>query len=426
MIKKIQICNSGSAWIGVMIMMTFLISIGLAISSSQIYHLSNVKKEERVLAAQSLCDAGVEKTIWELNQHAGGWTGETNLNLGTGVLDISVAGTGNNPRIATVDAYIPSKTVTKQRRTVKAQISPSASADSIGFSYGVQVGSYGLDMQNNNTRVTGNVYSNGPILGNGSSKSVVTGTAVSAGTSGSISGMGIGVDAYAHSITGSAITGSAYYATTFSNTAAHKYSGQVDKPTQTMPISSANISTWESMAADGGTLFGNQTISSPTTLGPKKINGNLTINSTLTLSGVLWVTGDITTANNVTVQLAPSFGPNSSMIIADGSIDMSNNVTINGSGNSKSFMMLLSTKTTTSYSSPSISASPNASAAIYYTQNGWIFIKNNGNVKSVTAKGLHLEERATVTYDSGLASAVFTTGPSVTWSIDEWRVVYSP
>jgi len=47
------------------------------------------------------------------------------------------------------------------------------------FNYGVQVGNGGFVMENN-SKVIGNVYANGSILGNGGTKSIITGSAVAA------------------------------------------------------------------------------------------------------------------------------------------------------------------------------------------------------------------------------------------------------
>jgi hypothetical protein len=250
-----------------------------------------------------------------------------------------------------------------------------------------------------------------------------------AGSSGSISNMRVGTagtgDAWAHSITGSTVTGTVYCQSGSGNNKACNTS-QGDPAVLDMPVSDQSILDWETDAAAGGTLSGNQTISTPTTLGPKKISGNLTINSTLTIANTLWVTGNLTV--NGTVKLASSFGATSGIVIVDGLISTANNVIFQDSGTLGSYIMLL----TTSDCDESNAAAPcsghnsaevrnNSDIIIINAQNGTVSFANNATVKEVAGKTIRLQNNVGITYGSGLINVGFTSGPAGSWQISSWK-----
>jgi len=116
------------------------------------------------------------------------------------------------------------------------------------------------------------------------------------------------------------------------------------------PISDTQILKWEAEATAGGILNGNQTVGTQT-LGPVKIVGNLTINqsSTLTLTGAVYVTGKVDLGTNVLLQsgtkikLDPSFGNNSGVLIANGQVNLGRLSSLQGSGQSGSYLFVIST-----------------------------------------------------------------------------------
>ena len=93
---------------------------------------------------------------------------------------------------------------------------------------------------------------------------------------------------------------------------------------------------------NGGTTNGNVTISTPTTIGPRKIIGNLTINAELTIANTIYVTGNVLINNNV--RLSSSYGASSGIMIADGYIDIAGGVNFYDSGTTGSYILLLSTQ----------------------------------------------------------------------------------
>ena len=293
------------------------------------------------------------------------------------------------------------------------------------FKYGTQAGQGGFVFQNN-SHVSGSIYSNGNIVG--SNGAYITGDAYVAGTSGSISNMRVGYggtgDARSHTVTGSTVTGTIYCQTGSSNNKACNTS-QDDPDSQDLPIPDSDISKWETDATNGGTTSGSVTISSPTTLGPRKINGNLTITSTLTLADTVYVTGNIII--NGTVKLNSSYGATSGIIIADGYITINNGVVFQDSGTAGSYILLLSNSTCDESVTGSpcnglnaIEVSNNSNISIVNGQKGTVYFSNNASVKEAVGNKIELKNNVGISYGTGLINVGFTSGPSGSWVIDSW------
>ena len=244
------------------------------------------------------------------------------------------------------------------------------------------------------------------------------------GTNSSISNVTVGAsggDVNAYTATGVTANGNLYCKSGSGNNKSCNTSQALPSSTG-FPISDGQITEWKNAASDGGTYNGNYTINSTSaSLGPIKINGNLTVtnNGVLTVTGTIWVTGTISFSNNATVKLSSGYGSSSGMIISDGAQTLSNNVVFQGSGTSGSYIMTLST----SSSSSAISISNNARAVIAYAPNGTIAFSNNAGAKEAVAKTISLGNNAVITYDSGLASVDFISGPSGSWAISSWNEV---
>jgi Tfp pilus assembly protein PilX len=241
-------------------------------------------------------------------------------------------------------------------------------------------------------------------------------------------------NAHAHSITSavpsSVIQGSAYYDQSLTGYTVNGSSNpnQADPPIQPLPVSDGNITDWENSAVAGGTpLVGDQTLSGAVAIGPIKIAGNLTIanGAVVTIGGTVWVAGDINfTGSNAVVKLDPAHQGTSSVIIADdpanpttkGKIVVANNTNIQGSGTSGSYLMVLS-KFAGAPPQNAIDVGNNTTGAIFYATAGRVQIANNVSLKEVTAYQLFLKNGASVTYESGLANAQFTTGPGAVWTL---------
>jgi len=245
------------------------------------------------------------------------------------------------------------------------------------------------------------------------------------GLTGLISGITVGTagvgDAYAHTVNNSTIAGSNYCQTGSGNNKACNTT--LPDPTQVaMPISDQNILDWKDEAEAGGTHSGDYTLDSTSgSLGPKKITGNLSVNNnaSLTVNGTLWVQGNINISNNAAVRLSSSYGTSEGVIVADGTVVIGNNAVFSGSGSAGSYLMVLSTSTSTS----AITLSNNGGAVILYAANGTVNLSNNAGAKALNGKNINLNNNVVIVYDSGLANANFVNGPSGGWGITEWKEV---
>ncbi len=233
----------------------------------------------------------------------------------------------------------------------------------------------------------------------------------------------IDVDAYYQTISGSTVGGTAF-------------PGSPDAPRVSLPLSDDNITRWKEDAEIGGTIAGD----CPTepgcalTMGPIKIDGDLVIvgGDTFTLSGVVYVTGNVVPGNNTTIRCDPLFGEQSCVLLADGYIDISNNIIFSGSGNSKSYLMALSTIENClggvqippcGPGNSAIYIMNNATGAIFYASDSLVHINNNVNVTSVVGYQFRLDNNAKVTYESDISDLIFSSGFVGGWRIHSWGEV---
>lgn len=443
--------KSGSIWVGIVVLLVFVLALGLSSITRSTQTAIQSKRLANIHIAQSLGDAGVERAIWRLNQNPD-YTGEQNLSLPTGKFDIVVfGGSGLDYRNIEVTSFVPNREEVNNgrgaTRKIRAKLVTEPRESSVAFNYAVQTGSLGITM-GNNAVLNGNLYSSGNL--NCENNARIAGDAFLSsspdGNTTSINNCRIDRNVRAHTVTRSSIGGwlrhvGATTGTSQSGTRTQisRVQHDIDVPARNLPISQLTIENWQSWATEGGVWAGNYTVGGgqSLSLGPKAIEGNLTISSgsTLTLTGVVWVKGNITVQGNSTIRLTPSFGPNSGIIIADNPADRSgsswirveNGVNILGSNPTThpgSHIMMLSTNTRTTIDPPAIFAGNNSRAVIYYTTTGMIAVRNNAQLRAVSGGGLHLNNNATLNYDTGLASTVFSGGPGGSWKLREWQVVY--
>lgn len=242
------------------------------------------------------------------------------------------------------------------------------------------------------------------------------------GISNLLSGLVINGNAHANTINSCAISSDAYFQTISDSTVGGtQYPNSPDPGMENMPISESNIADWKAVAEDGGAINGNYTLINGAidSLGPKKIIGNLIIsnNADLTITGTVYVTGTINISNGGKLRLGANYGESSGIVLSDGAISVSNNSVFytNGAG---TYLMLLSDATGTA-----INISNNANTVIFYATRGIANVANNAALKEVTAYGINLSNGAQVTYESGLASAKFSSGSGATWEIESWKEI---
>ncbi len=271
------------------------------------------------------------------------------------------------------------------------------------------------------------------------------------GSAGIISDMVILGDAKANTIVNSKICGDAYYKTIdqfsldFLNsptsppcplptTPGTGYPNSPDPVPAPMPISDSNINKWKQDAIAGGTISGNYAVDSNVSLGPVYITGDLIMNNsnkTLTVTGVIYVGGNLDINNNSTIQCDSSFGSNSCIVVVDGWIHTDNNSNFSGSGSSNSFIMFVTTlncdgsgtQTGCTHHNGAIDIHNDATGAVFYAPYGMVNLHDGVNVTQVTSYKLRADDFATITYDSGLPNANFSSGPSAGWKIYDWKEI---
>jgi hypothetical protein len=377
-----------------------------------------------------LAESGTEDMIYRLKE---GWNAPASSSLSLG---------GYTATITTVDAF-PGKTITSTGdykefvRKVQAKV---LYGSGVSFHYGIQAGRGGFSMQNSSS-VIGNVYSSGTVTGSGN---YIYGDVISSGASGLVYGIHATGTIFAHSIGNSSETTyadkDAYYATSKINTVVTgtSYPGSTDQADAELPISDAQIAEWEDAAEAGGSVAcsaGTYTISSNTTIGPKKIPCNLVISGspTVTIAGHIWVTGNITIQNSSIVKMAASLGSQNVAIVADNPsnrltssiINVANTASFQDSGTPGSFVFLISQNNSAENggSTAAVNLSNNTKSLVAYASHGLIPLANSVNLKEVTAYKITLQNSAQVTYDTGLPNTLFSAGPGGGYDISSWKEI---
>jgi hypothetical protein len=249
--------------------------------------------------------------------------------------------------------------------------------------------------------------------------------------------------AMADVITGATIGGNAYYKTiTGSTVGGTSYPGSVTPPYTPLPIASSTIAQWKADATLGGTINGNcgnggvaACNTFPLSLGPVKINGNLTVatSRSLTVNGTIYVTGNLDINDTGTVSCALAFGAGSCLIVVDGYVNATNNAILQGSGTPGSYIMVLSTKQgclgsggtgcATNYSG--IELSNNITGALFYASDSMIDISDNALVTAVVGYMLQLRDHAEIKFDSKVSTLnilpSWSSSFTGAWNVNRWN-----
>jgi len=308
------------------------------------------------------------------------------------------------------------------------------------FSYGMQSDVGGILMENSSS-IVGNAYSNGPIQGFNSN--LIDGDAISAGPLGVVEEVHTIGSAWSHTIDDSKIDGDAYYGCELciSNTTVDgiRYKDRPDQLQAPLPISDSWIEQWEQDAEAGGIIDdsngcsgGEYNINSDSTIGPVKIECDFRISSNpdVIFAGAVWVVGNITLQNNPKLYVEASLIGKSIPIIADNPADRETSSKISienadgffGAGE-QSFLFMASQNSSAKNggSEVAITVENNTTGdLLIYAAHGEVLLKNNVDLREVTAYKIHLKNSAQIIYDTGLASTLFTAGPSGGFSIGGW------
>ena len=392
------------------------IILGIALSIA-ILTLGEQKISRNIVKSSQayyVAEAGIEDVLLRLSRIMK-WSSSYQLNIGDNFSNIEISEAIGGTRTITSSGNVVN-------RIRKLEIIYAIETTDVSFYYGAQVGDAGIKMENN-SKIIGNVFSNGSLNGD-LPHVIIEGTIKVAEAGKKIEGATITQNAYGDICENSDITGELHATTQIECTYGSFISLTTPIDPLPLPISSSQIEKWKAEAAVGGIITGDYNLSGSATasLGPKKIEGNLIVqnNAILTITGTLWVTGDIDIKNLAQVRLdAAIYGNTSGVIISDGLIMLQNDSISSGSGLSGSYLMYLSTAAT----NPAINIKNNAKVDILYTNTGWIKVENNAAMRELTGYGIHIENNATVTYEIGLQDAVFTSGAGGGWQVASWREI---
>jgi len=414
----------------VFIFLVILVSLVVGVAVTELSVKRVVRGLERSTQAYAVAESLLEDNIYRLNNSYAVATLET-MSLGgfTAFATTTNTQTGKN--------IIVGGNADSRVRRVEANLVLGSGA---AFNFGVQTDVGGFVMENN-SKVNGNLFSNGTIIG--SNSNLVNGDAISAGPVGLIEGLHATGTAYAHTIKNSDIDKNAHYFSdaTLINTTVDgvKFPGSSDQSTSTLPITDAQVTQWEQDAEAGGIINGPcpYVIDDDVTIGPVKINCNVEIsgtNFTVNLAGMVWVVGNITFKNSPTIKVDPSLLDLSVAMIADNPSDRSASSTIliqnstefENSGTEGSYILLISQNNSAenggNVAAITLEQSANGDVLVY-AGHGEVLLKNSADLREVTGWRVRLQNFSQVTYKSGLASLLFTSGPGGGYEISTWEEV---
>ena len=343
------------------------------------------------------------------------------------------------------DEYTITGQATKDTVLRKSVVTMSITGGS-AFNYGLQTGTGGIIMSNN-SHIYGNVYSNGIVTGAGSA--TVHGDIVSAGATGQINTITATGTVYANTINRVTVGKDAYYNTQVGTNAQNpvtgtRYTPAANQPLATLPLSTTTIQEWKDaittygttiLATDPACSSGTYTIDTSITIGYLKVECDVDIKklgTTVTVNGPIWVKGNLSFTQSPIINVDPLLGRRSVQFIVDNptnrltssKIEVRNSTQFNGSGDYRSYIMLLSMNNSSSLGGTvkaiDVSQSANGSVLVY-AADGLVDIANGINLREVTGHKINVANSSAVYYKSGLASLLFTSGPGGGYTIDDWR-----
>lgn len=407
-----------------------IVSVFLGIALSITLLTVGQQRIERNIAqsnkAYYLAEAGIEDAILRLSKNMK-WSSPYILSSGGGTATVEISNLVGGSRTITSTGNI-------FNRVRKIQVVYAISIDKVSFYYGAQVGDGGMEM-GNNSRVKGNVFSNGNVIGI-AGKGYIDNTIIVARNGNRIEGLKVGQDASAHTCENSEITGDLTYVSggsVVNCTAGGFIKNQPNEISpQPLPISESQINNWKTDALSGGILTSDYLLTKavdflgPIQIGTKAEPKNLTIDNgaRLVVRGTIYVTGTITFDNNAIIELdVNSYGPTSGIIAGDGKIITRNNAILRGSGQEGSYILILSTSSSLDPANPAILIANNAEGAIFYANSGLISLLNGMRAREVTGYKVLINNNAEVEYESGLQNSSFSGGTGGSWIVESWREI---
>jgi len=442
-------------------MVSILVASGLILTS---YNESQMARSGASgTSAYYVANSGVEDAIYKLNTipnyaALGPMPYTLAVNNGTtvGTAAYTVSPVSGNIKQRTIDSvgtmgsYVSRIHALVENTSVKP-----------GFKFAVQGGTNGVEIDN--SKVDGDVFSNGYIRGNkasvknGACKDTGTGLAWITGTANAVDTIGkldtndtgpcITQNAIAAHLTECYVFGTRTSPNAVSSDCDGAVTPPVTSPAPTpapLPLSESDIQSVKNYLTNKGTThFGACTIDGTShttncggttnTIGNIIITGNLDVssNNTLTVSGPVWVKGTITFNSHVLVTIT---APTGQIVVTDQPLTSDSNTAFDHNGNA--YLLFISTYTpypsptptptpdplSTFCATPAISISSNTENVLFFAPSGCALINSNATFKgSLVAEKVKITNNSEVTYDSNLANAIFSTSQAGGWQIASFK-----
>lgn len=414
-----------------------------ALNGSIFTDLADFNQLTRSKESYLVAEAIVEDVVYRTTM------GTFSLNTIESVTLNGVTGTATTTYNSAEDEYVIEGKATKGSVERSSQAVMTIGAGS-AFNYGLQAGNGGINLSNNSD-IYGNVYSNGTVQGAGSAE--VFGDIVSAGPSGLVADITATGSIFANTIDNIEAGMDAHYNVQIGTDAQNpvagtRYTPATNQTSVEMPISTTTLQDWKDAITDYGTVItaadplcssGTYTIDTSITIGYLKVECDLDIRNTgsgvtVTLDGPIWVEGNVSFTQGPVIVADSSLGRLSAQIIADNPadrvnssrIEVRNSTNFDGSGDSRSYIMLLSMNESSSLGGTvtaiDVSQSANGQILVYAAE-GLIEIGNNIDLREVTGHQINVANGSSVTYESGLASLLFTSGPGGAYVLNDWQQI---
>jgi len=333
------------------------------------------------------------------------------------------------------------------------------------FNFGVQTGNGGFEMANGSA-VVGNVFSNGSIVKVLGGTATIFGDVISAGSSGLIEDIyatgtararvvrdsDIDGDVYAYTLDGGIVDGDAYIFERVGGAVVggSEFPHEPEEATTSLPIPDSVVDEIKQDIIDNGTVIASTEpecdpggtdeyeINTDTTLGFVKIECDLRVKkqgsaTVLTLTGSVWVEGDIILEGGPDIVIDSAVGNRTVPFVADdpadralsSTITIENGTTFTGSGDPKSYILLLSMNEDAENGFPNnvdaiFTGQSSAGDMLLYAGHGRVTLANSITLKEVTAYQVSLGNSAIIEYESGLVNTLFTSGPGGGFEFAGW------
>lgn len=318
---------------------------------------------------------------------------------------------------------------------------------SVDIDFGLLAGTGGINMENS-VAIYGDVYANGPVIGANSAE--IFGNAISAGPTGLLEGVSATGSVYAHTIDDINVEEDAYYtvqagASTVWGT---RYTPSPDMPYLPLPLSDSVIQQWKDDIVNTGTTIaatdplcssGTYTIDGDTTIGWLKIECDLSIRKTgaatiVTLNGPVWVEGNLEFRQGPEIRVDAALGRYSAQFIVDNEanrttsskIVIRNSTDFYGSGDSRSYVLLLSMNEDSSLGGAEDAIEIQQSAngrIIAYSADGSVVTSNGIDLIATVGHIIDLGQSSSVTYDVDVSKLFFPPAGNIIYELEDWQQI---